>query len=304
MASSSYAAVSDLTGTGGYLRDVNATANNAILTTLLAVSSRFIDQMTGQVFYDDGFYLQPLDAQGISHIDTLLPFFFSSGTIASAAKGATSLAYTTSTLAPNIPQVNDSITLDTASLRETLVISAVSGSANPYTLTVPATGFAHVSGIMATTLQVELAYFENQPLAQRIVTLDGDAVNPPSNMLAWPRTRPRIGAANQSTADNTSRWPWYGVDISHIPISNTTFLPSSIPGYQTVRIGAHWGWPVVPDLVKDLTCKYAARLWRMRQAGESDQGGTGEIGTASTHLHFDPSDEATLLSSRLKRMYV
>jgi hypothetical protein len=303
VASSAYASHTDVLGTTGYLRDPNSTANAAILDTLCNVASRFIDQMSGQHFYDDGYYFQPYDSQGMSHIDPSRPFFFSSGTIASASKGATSLTYTASALAPSAPQTNDSITLDIGPLRETLVISNVAGT-GPYTLTVPATGFAHAASTLATTLQVELAYFENQPLAQRILTLDGDGVTPPSNMLAWPRFRPRVGAANQSTADNTSRWPWKGIDISHIPISNTTFLPSSIPGYQTVRMAAHWGWPVVPDLIKDLTCKYAARLWRMRQAGEADVGGTGIIGTPSTHLHFDPSDEALLLSSDLKVVYI
>jgi hypothetical protein len=102
-----------------------------------------------------------------------------------------------------------------------------------------------------------------------------------------------VGAANQGTADNVSRWPWTAIDIAHIPISSTTFLPTTIPGYATVRMATHWGWPVVPDLIKDLTCKYAARLWRMRQVGEID-----------THLHFDPSDEALLLSSGYKRVYI
>jgi hypothetical protein len=67
-------------------------------------------------------------------------------------------------------------------------------------------------------------------------------------------------------------------------------------------MATHWGWPVVPDLIKDLTCKYAARLWRMRQVGEID--GTGQGGMPTTHLHFDPSDEALLLSSGYKRVYI
>ena len=74
-----------------------------------------------------------------------------------------------------------------------------------------------------------------------------------------------------------------------------------------MRVGAHWGWPVVPDLIKDLTCKYAARLWRRRQTGENSEGRGGAtdatgIGTASEL--FDAQDEALLLSSGYKRQYI
>lgn len=309
MAVSAYASHTDVLGANGYLRDPG-TANNTIIDTLCNVASRIVDEALGgggtQFFYDDGYYFQPLDSQGQSHIDSRRPFFFSSGTIDAVSKGATTLQYTTSALAPAVPQVNDSITIDTASSRETLVISAVGAiSGGKYPLTVPATGFAHAQGVLATTIQIELRYFENQPQNQVIVTLDGDGVTPPSNFFAWPRERPRIGAQNQSTPDTTSRWPFYGIDISHIPISNTTFLPSSIPGYLTVRVAAHWGWPVVPDLVKDLTCKLAVRLWRKRQAGEGDIGGAADVaGMGNLRELFDASDELVLLASGLKRTYI
>lgn len=305
MASSSYATHTDVLGNSGYLRDPGS-ANNSIIDTLCNVASRFVDDQCGQHFYDDGYYALPIDGQGSGFIDTPKPFFYSAGTIASCAQGATSLTYTASGLAPAAPQNGDSLTLDTASSRETVTINgAVTGTYPTYTVPCTATSKAHASGVLATTLQVEIAYFENQPLSQRIVTLDGDGVTPPTNFYVWPRWRPRVGAANQSVADNTNRRPWSAIDIASIPISNTTYLPTTIPGYATVRISAHWGWPVVPDLIKDFTCKYAVRLWQMRQQGERDAGGMNATGGASgTHMHFDPSDEALLLSSELKWVYI
>lgn len=307
MGAIAYATASDVLGPQGYLRDPNIQANNAIITTLCNVASRLVDDALGsggtQFFYDDGYYFQPIDSQGQSHIDPRRPFFFSSGTIASCSKGATSLTYTASALAPAVPQINDSITLDVGANRETLVISNVTGT-GPYTLTVPATGFAHAASTLATTIQIELRYFENQPQNQVIVTLDGDGVTAPSNFFVYPRERPRIGALNQTIPDSTSRWPYYGIDISHIPISSTTFLPSSIPGYMTVRVAAHWGWPVVPDAIKDLTCKLVARLWRRRQSGEGANTGNEVTGIGAIGELFDASDELNLLGAAYKRTYL
>lgn len=304
MAASSYAASSDVFGTAGYLRDPSSTANATIMTTLLAVASRLIDEMSGQFFYDDGYYYQPIDSQGQSHIDPRRPFFYSSGTIGSCSIGATSLTYTATALAPAVPQNGDKLTLDTGSSRETVTINGAVTGTGPYTVPVTATSFAHAASTVATTIQIELRYFENQPNNQVITTLDGDGVNPPSNFFVWPRERPRIGAANQSSADTTSRWPWRGIDISHIPISGTTYLPSSIPGYLTVRVAAHWGWPVVPDLIKDLTCKLAVRLWRRRQAGEGLEGGEASLGTMNFSNLFDSADLVLLRESGLKVVYI
>ena len=305
MAASSYASHTDLLGTAGYLRDPS-TANNTILDTLCSVASRFLDQMFGQFFYSDGYYTQYFTGEGMAHIDTgQYPFYGSSGTIASCSQGATSLTYTVSPLCPTPPAQGNNLIIDTGPLKEVLTINGAVTGTGPYTVPVTATALAHAAGTLATTFKIDLAYFENQPPAQRVIALDGDGITPPSNFYLWPINRPRVGANNQSTPDNVSRWPYKGIDIAHIPISSTTFLPSSIPGYKTVYITANWGWPVVPDLVKDLTCKLAVRLWRKRQAGEGDIGGGNDAGgMGNLRELFDAQDEALILSSGLKVPYI
>lgn len=270
MAVSSYALYSDVFGTAGYLRDPSSSANQSIMTTILAAASREIDYESGQIFYDDGAYQMRVDSIGGNQITTSLPFFMSAGTIDAASAGATTLQYTTSTFAPRVPVANEAMVIDVGATREVVtpsVVGAISGG--KYPLTVPATSFAHGAASVATTLQIKLAYFENMPQAQWILELDGDGWNPPSNYYLWPSSVRRIGAANQSTPDTTSTRPWMDIELPTIPISNTTWLPTVMPGKATVLITAHWGWPVVPDFIKDLTCRAAAVGWRMRQSGQT-----------------------------------
>lgn len=298
MAVANYATTTDL---ATYLADVSTTQNSTIWTTFLSMASRFLDTQLGQYFYDDGQYVRWFDGIGTSHFTTYEhPFFGSSGTIASCAQGATSLAYTASQLAPAAPQNGDLLTLDViGSLLEVVTINgAVTGTFPNFTLPITATAHAHAAATVATTVAVQLAYFENQPVAQWVTKLSGDGVNPPSNFFLWPRNVGRIGSAAETT--QIARKPWTGMDISHIPISNTNYLPSSIPGYMTVGVTAHWGWPVVPDLIKDMTCKLAARAWRAREAGWSEVLGTTETGIVHMSRFFDPMDEALLLQSDLK----
>lgn len=286
MAASAYATATDL---GLYLPDVSSSANTSIWNVLLSMASRFIDMKCGQYFYADGFSTKYFDG-GYSQIDTgQHPFYGKAGSIASCVQGATSLVYTR-TYGP-APAIGDVFNLDIAGLNEAVTVSAVTGT-GPYTLTVGATANAHLAGTLASTIAVKLGYFENQPLPQWIGPLAGDGYTPGTNYFLWPRNRPSAG----STADPTALRPWFGVDIATIPVSGTTYLPSAIQGFETVALAANWGWPAVPDLIKDLTIKLAARAWHAR-----DSGWTGASGSADTGVvfirHFDPIDEMTLLAS-------
>jgi len=303
LAASNYAVSADVFGPAGYLRDPNpGAANSTIMGTLLGVASRLIDQACGQFFYDDGGYTRYLNGVGGSKLDTNVPFFASSGTIAAASKGATSLSYTPSVFAPRVPVINEGLVIDVGSNREVLIPSAITGTAAPYTLTVPATGFAHAANAVATSFQISIAYFENMPLAQWITELDGDGYTPPSNWYLYPNVLRRIGSAT----DQSAMQPWYGIDLPMIPISNTTWLPTTMIGKATIGINAHWGWPVVPDLIKDLTCKAAARLWRKRQAGESDAGNAMSMAPGAPALAgiLDQNDMMILAASGLKLTYI
>lgn len=292
MANIAYATTTDL---AEYLPGVAQTEAAAVWTTFLNSASRFLDDKLGQHFYDDGYYTRYFDGgDGEANITVGRPFYGASGTIAACALGATSLTYSASPLAPAAPQVGDTLTLDIGSLQEQVAISNVSGT-GPYVLTTAATQYGHAAATGATTIEVKLAYFENQPIAEWVTILSGDGVTPPSNYFLWPRQRGNAG----SSLTTNARAPWYGLDIAHIPISQTTYLPSSIPGYLTVAITAHWGWPAVPDILTHITCKMAARAWRARDSGWSEVLGATDIGVVKMFQHFDPSDEYTLLSSGL-----
>jgi hypothetical protein len=298
VSASSYATPADVFGTAGYLRDVNNTANAAIATSLLAASSRVIDEITGQYFYDDGAYQRFINGRGGSLIDTSDPFFCSAGTIGAAIKGATSLTYTASGFAPRAPIANEAMVIDVGANREVLTPSGVSGS-GPYTLTVPATGFAHAAGSVATTLQVTVAYFENMPVAQWIQQLDGDGWNPPSNYYLWPNRTRRVG----SVTDNTATKPWMAIDLPMIPVSNTNWLPTTMVGKATIGITAHWGWPVVPDFIKDLTCRAVSVAWRLRQTGQANASGSSDTGTVPIGA-MRAFIKAELLGSDYKLTYI
>jgi hypothetical protein len=139
---------------------------------------------------------------------------------------------------------------------------------------------------------VSLAYFENQPTAQWIANLTGDGVSPGSNYFLYPRN-PRLYLSAGATATR----PFYGLDLAHIPAQNTLYLPSQMPGYLTMSITANWGWPAIPDLIRDICCKIAARAWHSRDAGWADTIGTAEIGVVKQLMRLDPIDKYALMSS-------
>lgn len=150
-------------------------------------------------------------------------------------------------------------------------------------------------------MTVELAYFENQPLNQRL-TLQGPTFNadgsyaPPTNYFPYPPNPRRVGAA----ASPTLRKPYYGIDIAYLPISGTTFIPMIVGGRMVCGITAHWGWPAVPDVIKDLTCKMVVRAWKAVQAGHQLEAGSPEIGgVVNMSRHFDERDLDLLVTSEL-----
>ena len=169
-----------------------------------------------------------------------------------------------------------------------------------YTLTlVTGTQFTHAASTVASVISLRLAYFENQPIAQWTAAFPGDGVTPGSAYFLWPRNRPNAGSSQGATLPR----PFCGVDIAHIPPAGTTFLPSSIPGYLTIALTANWGWPGVPDIIKDLTCKIAARLWRLRESGYAEVLGSSDIGIVNLFNAFDPIDRLVLQTSDLVVRY-
>lgn len=297
MASSAYATMGDVSL---YLRDVATGPASQIMTFLLSAVSRWVDNQMGQYFYSDGYEVKYFDGEGDSMFDTgEHPFYAKVGTVASCAAGATSLTFT-SKRGP-VPNNGDVLTLDVANTQEQVTVTGPPVAAgSSWTLPVTATRFAHTGPAVATTFQLQLAYFENQPLATWTSIQSGDGIAPPTNYWLYPRN-PRSA---DSSADPTQRRPWNGVDLAHIPISSTTYLPSSIPGYGTISIGAHWGWPVVPDPIKDFTARWCVKMWRARETGWAETVGSPETGLVHEFLKLNAMDEATVLAHDYKAVYL
>lgn len=140
---------------------------------------------------------------------------------------------------------------------------------------------------------VQQAHFENEPVSTWI-TVTGDGVTPGSTNWWYFPANPRLIG---STSSNTATRPYYGIDLAIIPAPNTTYLPNFVPGYRTVAITASWGWPVVPDDIKHMTLKMAARIWNQYQASWNDVKGVADIGMVDISKHFDMQDEYMLVGS-------
>src|SRR5215472_2817633 len=296
-----YAAPSDVMGATAYLRDPSSTINSTIMTTLLNVASRFIDEKCGRFFYNDGQYLGWVSIDSATdEITATKDFFGKIGTIAAVSAGATTLSFTSTAGVEDVisPAVNDVIFLDIGAPYESVTVSAVSGSAPTFTLTTSATKFAHAANTIATSILVQFAFYENQPFSQWL-TVPGDGVTAgASNYFLWPTSpKPYIVTGNTFLA------PWQGFNMPAIPVSNTTYLPTPRPGSRTVAITANWGWPGVPDLIKDMTIKLAARAWEARAAGWAVTSGDASVGTIDMSHHFDSRDEELLTSSGFVRFH-
>lgn len=281
-----------------YMKDVNQPANTQIANLLLSSVSRWVDNQMGQYFYSDGVSTKFFDSSGEASIETGQHRFYGKiGTIGAVSVGATSLSFTP--LRGPAPVQNDVLQLDVAGTQETVTINgAVTGSApGPYTCPVTATAFGHAASTSASTIQVKLAYFENQPQAQWVTNLSGNGIAPPTNYFLWPRN-PRNA---DSSSDPTQLRPWEGIDIARIPISQTQFLPSTIPGYLTASLTANWGWPVVPDPIKDFTVRWAVKMWRARASGWAESIGNAQTGEVHHFLTLNAMDEATVLAHDYKQ---
>ena len=144
-----------------------------------------------------------------------------------------------------------------------------------------------------TVTKLQQAHYESEPISTWI-TVAGDGVTPGvTNYWLFPANPKLIG----STADQTATRPAYGIDLAIIPVQNTSYLPSFMPGYRTVALTASWGWPVVPDDIKHMTLKMAARIWNQYQASWADAKGVADIGIVDISKHFDAQDEYMLIAS-------
>lgn len=296
-----YAGVADLLGNSGYIRDPSQ-INSSILQILLNTSSRFIDEKCGRFFYNDGQYRRFFDGEATREL-TLWPDFFAKfGTIAACAKGTTTVTFTPGPYSP-VPAAGDILTLDIGANFEQVTIAtggvgSPTGNAYPLTLTV-GTAFGHVVNTIANSTVLQFAFYENQPLAQWL-TVQGDGVTGgATNYFFWP-TNPKPYLATGSVVQA----PWHGLNMPLIPVSNTTYLPTPRPGTATIAMTTNWGWPAVPELIKELCLKMTARAWLSRQDSWAQTSGDSTMGVVDMSHHFDTRDEALLIESGFVRLAV
>lgn len=298
-----YAQPSDLMGsTSAYLRDPSSSVNQSIATTLLNAASRFIDEKCGRFFYNDGSYLGFVSTSATREVTGTKDFFGKIGTIGAISAGATSMTFTSVAGLEDVisPAQNDVFYLDIGGTYEAVTINgAVTGAAPTFTCPITSTKFTHAAGSIATSILIQMAFYENQPISQW-VTVPGDGITPgATNYFLWPTSpKPYIQTGSTFLA------PWQGFDLPLIPVSNTTYLPTPRPGRNTVAMTCNWGWPGVPDLIKDLTLKMASRAWLARQDAWAQTSGDASIGTVDMSHHFDSRDEALLIESGFVRLAV
>lgn len=305
-----YASVSDLFGAaGGYLATPSPAQNSIIAQTLLNVASRFIDEKCGRFFYNDGSYRRFFDGTGSREVTIMGPDLFCKfGTIGAVSKGATALSFTLGPYSP-APVAGDQLTLDIGSNFEQVTIATGGVGAptnNVYPITIsPGTAFGHPANTVANTLLIQFAFYENQPLSQWL-TLQGDGLTGgATNYYLWPTNPKSYYGTTSTTQPLPVQSPWQGINMALIPVSNTTYLPTPRPGTATIAITGNWGWPAVPDLIKDLTLKLAARAWEHRGVGWQSGGAErDDAGSLNMSHHFDTRDEELLISSGYVRWAV
>lgn len=122
------------------------------------------------------------------------------------------------------------------------------------------------------------------------VQLTGDGVTPPSDFFLGPPNRSYVGVDG-----DVNRRPYYRIELpATSPSSSTTYQAAFVPGLRVVAITANWGWPVVPDEIKDITAKIAIRMWKAAPAGFTGATGSPDTGLNVIQNYTDMNDRVTL----------
>lgn len=300
MATAPYITADDIPN---YLKDVSNPPNQAIFQYFAGVISDFLEEALGQYFFSDVYETKWFDGGDYDQQGNIIDFgmhpcYGKVGNIAAASAGSTSLRWTP--YRSPVPNNGDLMTLGTATNQEVVTITGAptdNGDGTYQLTTTAGTRFQHPANEAGTNINVQLAYFENQPTAQWILNISGDGIRPPSNYFMWPRN-PRP----YQSSDPFARKPWSGVDLSHIPMAATSYLPTPIPGYLTIAIAANWGWPSIPLSIKNFVGMTTVKMWRARGTAWSERLGGKEVGEVKAILaEIGALEEFILLASSYKK---
>lgn len=123
------------------------------------------------------------------------------------------------------------------------------------------------------------------------VTLAGDGITPPSDFFLGPDNPSYLGKFGSALLQ-----PWYRIDIpANPPQASTTYQSSLLPGKRTLSINpTGWGWPAVPDEIRNICIRGVIRMAAGSGAGETGQVGSPEYGAATIQKYLDFNDIMTL----------
>ena len=103
----------------------------------------------------------------------------------------------------------------------------------------------------------------------------------------WASTDYQLEPLN-GMVDGMSGWPYTRIRA----VESTTYpYTTSRPAVQVTAV---WGWPAVPDAVKQATMILAARIYKRRDSAEGVLGGFGDFGPVRVGTRLDPDVEMLL----------
>jgi hypothetical protein len=129
------------------------------------------------------------------------------------------------------------------------------------------------------------------------VQLTGDGITPPSDFFFEPANEAYIG----KTGDVNIK-PWSRIELPATPgRTSTTFRDRFVVGKRTLAVTPQfWGWPAIPDQIKDITAKIVVRMHKAQPTGFTGQTGSPEVG-AGTILNFLDINDLKVLASYKKQ---
>ena len=125
---------------------------------------------------------------------------------------------------------------------------------------------------------VKIALYENaDPAGTDWTTISGDGVTPPSNYFCGPENPARLG--NSASPTLTRPFHWISLPQKPNPADSTNYMRTFTQGMRTLAITASWGWPAVPDDIKDVCVKLVIRMWKAKDSGFNAVAGSPDFGT-------------------------
>ena len=103
-----------------------------------------------------------------------------------------------------------------------------------------------------------------------------------------------------SNFDLNPGYPYTELVMTNVPSAGNP-LPTFNPGMDNIRITGTWGWPAIPDEIKEVAEVMLVRAWAGRQAGQTDQIGVSEGGMPIISRTVSLRDRETLNRFRLKK---